>query len=151
MEEGTEPDYSLASLGGLEQILVRLRRPANEPLALEPDELARFRARAAAYAAEVLLRAVPGADVSLKGSDLVLTLPSEVYPGLTLEAFPLLRVVAVLRGEEALLDWAVFLLVMTVKAPANPSPDRHLVSTWRRYCGARLRRSSSPWPTASWW
>ena len=121
-EDGTNPDYSVASLEGLERILARFRRPADEPPALTPDELHGLQVRAAAYAAEVLLRAVPGADVSLKDGEMVLNLPSEAYPGLRLEAYPRLRVGKVLRGEEALLDWAVFFLALTVKAPAGPEP-----------------------------
>jgi len=118
-EEGTEPDYSLASLEGLQQILVRHRRPANEPPALAPDELALFQARAGAYAAEFLLRTVPGADLSLKDGQLVATLASQMCHGLTLQAFPHARVAEVLRGEETLVDWAVFLLVVTVKSSAG--------------------------------
>ena len=96
------------------------RRPEEGPPALTEDELHRLVFRAGAYAAEVLLRAVPGADVSLKNSELVLTLPSTMLPGLKFEAYPRLRVAKVLRGEEALLDWAVFFLAVTVEASAGP-------------------------------
>jgi hypothetical protein len=55
-EDGTDPDYSRLSLEGLERILVRHRRPADEPSAREPDELPLLRARAGAYAAEAAAR-----------------------------------------------------------------------------------------------
>jgi hypothetical protein len=119
-EDGTNPDYSVASLEGLERTLARFRGPADEPPAPSPDELHQLQVRAGAYAAEVLLRAVPGADVSLKDGEMVLNLPSGVIPGLRFEAYPRLRVVKVLRGEEALLDWAVFFLALTVEASAGP-------------------------------
>jgi len=118
--DGTDPDYSVASLEGLERVLSRLHRKADEPPALAPDERHRLLFRAGAYAAEVLLRAVRGADVSLKDGELVLTLPSEVLPGMTFQAYPRLRVAKMLDGEERLLDWAVVLLAMTVKASAGP-------------------------------
>lgn len=41
-------------------------------------------------------------------------------PGLTLDVYPRQRVAKVLLGEEALLDWFVFLLAMAAPASAGP-------------------------------
>lgn len=118
-EDGTEPDYSVASLIGLERLLSRYHRPEEGPPALTEDELRALLVRAGAYAAEVLVRAVPGADVSLKAAELVVSLPSAMLPGLTLDVYPRQRVAKVLLGEEALLDWFVTLLAMAAPASAG--------------------------------
>lgn len=92
-------------------VLVRLGEPAHAQGLL---------VRAGAYAAEVLVRAVPGAEVSLKAAELVVTLPSAMLPGLTLDVYPRQRVAKVLLGEEALLDWFVVLLAMADPLSAGP-------------------------------
>jgi hypothetical protein len=122
-QDGADADYSVASLGRLERFLDRFARHADEPSALTPEGRHRLLFRAGAYAAEVLLRAVRGADVSLDGGELVLTLPSDAMPGMTFKAYPRLRVAKVLDGEERLLDWAVVLLAMTARASAGAESD----------------------------
>jgi hypothetical protein len=119
-ENGTEPDYSIESLGGLERFLARHSSPTDAPPALSEAELRGLLFRAAAYAAEALLRAIPAAEVSVKDHELVLTVPCAILPGLTLDVFPRLRVAKVLYGEEALLDWVVFLLATAVLPSAGP-------------------------------
>lgn len=118
-EDGTDSDYSVASLGGLERFLGRHRGNVVEPPALPPTDQHRLLFRAGAYAAEVLLRSVRGGDVSIRDGELVLTLPSAALPGLTFEAYPRLRAAKVLSGEEGLIDWAAALLALTVQASAG--------------------------------
>jgi hypothetical protein len=116
-ENGTEPDYSFNSLSGLEELLSVYGSRGDAPGADE-EGLRDLRVRAAAYVAEALLRTVPGAELSLKGRELTLTFPTCV-PGLTLDVFPRQRVGKVLRGEERLLDWMVFIEAMSKQSSAG--------------------------------
>jgi serine/threonine protein kinase len=67
----------------------------------------------------------PGLDASelleqAARAQAVLTVPCTIRPGLTLDVFPRLRVAKVLYGEEALLDWVVFLLAAAAPPSAGP-------------------------------
>jgi hypothetical protein len=133
-ENGMEPDYSLASLEGLERVLGKYRRLlAENPSALSPEALGRLHLRAAAYLAEVLQRAVSGTDLSLEDGEMSVSVPSGLIPQITWSMKPLNRVARLLReedGEGTLVAWVAFAAVMAASpgpspgAGDGPGPDR---------------------------
>jgi len=121
--QGLELDYSLESLKNLEALFGGLRQ-------IREEEPARFRAladgfwfRTGAYVAEVFLRAMPEARISLVDGQLTVAMPSGLAAGVV-KVLPLVRVAKLLHEEETLYEWAVVFLAMAGRLPIDAHQAR---------------------------